>query len=102
MVKKSHLAKANFQAVSLEIKKMACKSETAFIEVQNCSLQTPTKKMNILHLRVVFIKEVKSLTVIIKDTVKLGNLGQFAGFRIPLKIRLFWIKFHVILNITFM
>jgi hypothetical protein len=60
----------------MEIKKMDCKSDTEFIEVQNCSLQTPTKQLNILHFRVVFIKEVKSLTVSWEDTVKQGNSGQ--------------------------
>jgi hypothetical protein len=55
-----------FQAVKMEVKKMECKIDTDFIEVINCSVKTPKRDLNILHLRVFFIKEVKSLSVIFK------------------------------------
>jgi hypothetical protein len=70
-----------FQALRMETKKMACKSDTEFIEVQNCSTKTPTKQLNVLLLRVVFIKEVKSLSVSLKGTVKMGELGHLLDLK---------------------
>jgi hypothetical protein len=60
----------------MEVKKLDCRSNTEFFDVKNCSVQAPTKKTIILHLCIFFIKEVKSLVVIWKDTVKQGNSGQ--------------------------
>jgi hypothetical protein len=57
------LPEFSVQAINLEVKKLACKPDTEIIEVINCSLQSPTKQSSILHLRVLFIKEVKDLTV---------------------------------------
>jgi hypothetical protein len=59
------LLEFSIEAINLEVKKLACKPDTEIIEVINCSLQSPTKQSSILHLRVLFINEVKDLTVIL-------------------------------------
>jgi hypothetical protein len=51
-----------FQALRMEVKKLTCKTDSEYIEVVNCSLQTPTKQLNVLYVHVIFIKEVKSLS----------------------------------------
>ncbi len=58
----------------MEIKKLTCKSDTEYIEVNICSAKTPTKQLNVLYLSAFYIKEVKSLSVILNATVKLGKL----------------------------
>jgi hypothetical protein len=64
--KSRNYSKQNFQALRMEVKKMTYRFDSKFIELQNCSLQTPTRHLNILHLCVFFIKEVKSLTVFLR------------------------------------
>ncbi len=77
----------NIQALRMESKKKACKSDSEYIEVQNCSTKTPTKQLNVLLLRVLFIKEVKSLSVTFKENREAGWFETFTD-----------LKFHMILN----